>query len=467
MHKFGEIMKINDFTFLRHYFIIQSVKYERSIIMSDFELQYKQKLCTMDQALASIKSGDVIFTTNNYSEPTGFLARIHEIAPNVENVKVWKGRSGLYPFMTDPSMKGHIEMYNYFFGPTFYKSSLPMGLVEYVPTDLQSYFNVAVCGHPGNVYITASTPMDANGNFHVPMNHAADGLAMLDAVEQGRRIIVEVNPNLKHMRGSAEIPISSVDMIVEVDRPQYVVPNMESSDLERKIGEAVASLVNDGDTIQLGIGGIPNAVGSFLKDKKDLGIHTEMFTSCMMDLINAGVINGSRKSYDKNMHVCAFAEGVPELYPFLESREDCILRSGFEVVDPFNIARQDNMVSVNTLVEMDLTGQVCAESIGTKQISGSGGAFCFAYGTYRSKGGKGILAFPSRSAKGQSKIKCSLTPGAVVTVPRNYVNYIVTEYGIASLKGKTISERARQLIAIAHPDDREELTRQAKELLYI
>lgn len=435
--------------------------------MSDFEKLYQEKKHTISQILDTIKSGDVIFTTNNYSEPGEILSHLHEIASNVESVKVWKGRSGLYPFMVDPAMRGHIEMYNYFFGPTFYKNSLPMGLVEYVPTDLQSYYTVAVSGHPSNVAIAAVTPMDENGDFHVPMNHAADGLGMLAALEQHQRIILEVNPNLKHMHGAVAINIRQVDMLTEVDRPEYTIPNIESTPLEQKIGEAVASLVSDGDTIQLGIGGIPNAVGSFLKDKKDLGIHSEMFTSSMMELIQAGVITGTRKTYDKNLHVCSFAEGVPELYPFLASRKDCILRTGRDVVDPFNIARQDNMVSINTIVEMDLTGQVCAESIGPKQISGSGGAFCFAYGTYRSKGGKGILAFPTRSSKGQSKIKATLTPGAVVTTPRNYVDYIVTEYGIAKLKGKTISERATELIAIAHPDDRSELRRQAKMLSYI
>ena len=435
--------------------------------MTDFEKLYQEKKRTIPQILDTIRSGDIIFTTNNYSEPGEILSHLHEIAPRVENVKVWKGRSGLYPFMVDPSMKGHIEMYNFFFGPTFYKNSLPMGLVEYVPTDLQSYYTVAVSGHPSNVAIAAVTPMDENGDFHVPMNHAADGLGMLAALEQHQRIILEVNPNLKHMHGAVAINIRDVELLTEVDRPEYVIPNLEPTELEKKIGEAVASLVSDGDTIQLGIGGIPNAVGSFLTDKKDLGIHSEMFTSCMMDLINAGVITGEKKSFDKKLHVCAFAEGVPELYSFLANREDCILRTGRDVVDPFNIARQDNMVSINTLVEMDLTGQVCAESIGPKQISGSGGAFCFAYGTYRSKGGKGILAFPTRSGKGQSKIKATLTPGAVVTTPRNYVDYIVTEYGIAQLKGKTISERATQLIAIAHPDDRAELKRQAKMLSYI
>lgn len=435
--------------------------------MTDFEQLYREKQRTIPQVLATIRSGDVIFTTNNYSEPGEILSHLHEIAPQVEDVKVWKGRSGLYPFMVDPGMKGHIEMYSFFFGPTFYKNSLPLGLVDYIPSDLQSYFTVAVSGHPANICIAAVSPMDENGNFHVPMNHAADGLGVLDAIENHKTIILEVNPNLHHMYGAVAINIRDIAMLVEVDRPEYTVPNIPSTPLEQKIGEAVASLVSDGDTIQLGIGGIPNAVGAFLKDKHDLGIHSEMFTSSMMELIQAGVVTGARKTYDKGLHVCSFAEGVPELYPFLQSREDIILRTGRDVVDPFNIARQDNMVSINTLVEIDLTGQVCAESVGPRQISGSGGGFCFAYGSYRSQGGKGILAFPSRTAKGQSKIKATLTPGAVVTTPRNYVDYIVTEYGIAQLKGKTISERANALIAVAHPDDRSDLQRQARALHYL
>lgn len=433
----------------------------------EFLQLYAEKKRTVSEVLQTIRSGDVIFTTNNYSEPGKFLSHIHEIAPQVENVKIWKGRSGLYPFMVEPEMKGHIEMYNYFFGATFRKSSLPLGLVDYVTTDLQSYFTVAVSGHPANIAVTASPPMDENGNFCVPMNHAADGLGILDAIEQHKTIIVEVNPRLHRMRGAVKINIRDVAMVMEAERPEFVIPIKEPTPLDRKIGETVASLIHDGDTIQLGIGGIPNAVGTCLLRKHDLGIHSEMFTTSMMEMIRAGAVTGARKTFDKGLHVCTFAEGTLELYPFLQSREDCVLRSGYEVVDPFNIARQDNMVSVNTLVEIDLTGQVCAESIGPRQLSGSGGAFCFAYGTYRSKGGRGILAFSARTDKGKSKIRCSLTPGAVVTTPRNYVDYIVTEYGIARLKGRTISERAKALISVAHPDDRVELTREAKALYFI
>ena len=432
-----------------------------------YQQLYAEKKGTLADCLSLIRSGDVVFTTNNYSEPTVILSHLHEIAPRVENVRVWKGRSGIYPFMTDPDMRGHIEMYNYFFGPTFYNVSQKLGLVEYVPSDLQSYFTVAVSGHPANVCIAAVTPMDENGVFHLGLNFAAEGLGVQDAIDHHKTIILEVNPNLHTMAGAQEIRIEDVTMLLEVDSPEYVIPPIVPTELEDRIGALAAGLVRDGDTIQLGIGGIPNAVGSYLMEKHDLGIHSEMFTTSMMHLIQAGVITGEKKSFDRGLHVCAFAEGVPELYPFLQNNPNCRIRSGHLVVDPFEIARQDNMVSINTLVEIDLTGQVCAESVGPRQISGSGGAFCFAYGAYRSKGGRSILAFPARTGKGQSKIRATLTPGAVVTTPRNYADYIVTEFGVAHLKGATIRERAERLIAIAHPDDRAELTAQARALQFL
>lgn len=438
-----------------------------SYTYQDYQKMYNEKKATLQECLDLVKSGDVVFTTNNYTEPNVFLAHIHEIADRVENVKVWKGRSGLYPFMTDPAMKGHIEMYTYFFGPTFYNQSQPLGLVELVPTDLHGYYTNAVASHPANICVCAASTMDENGILHMGMNHVADGLSIINAIEEGKTLIVEVNPNLHYARGAVEIPITSVTKILEVDTPEFVTPNITPTAIEDQIGAAVAELVSNGDTIQLGIGGIPNAVGFYLKDKKDLGLHSEMFTTSMMELINAGVITGAKKTYDVGKHVFSFAEGLPELYSFIQNNPDCIMRTSHDLVDPFNIARQDNMVSINTIIEMDLTGQICAESVGPRQISGSGGAFCFAYGSYRSKGGKGILAFPTRTGKGQSKIKPMLTPGAVVTTPRNYADIIVTEYGVARLRGATVKERAEQLIAIAHPDDREELRRAAKELKYI
>lgn len=433
------------------------------MIYEDYQKLYEEKLHTVDDALALIHSGDIVFTTNNYSEPGGILSRLHEIAPRVEDVRVWKGRSGIYPFMNDPAMKGHIGMYTYFFGPLFYKESQPMGLVEYVPADLQSYFTTAVSGHQPTLCMTAVAPMDEQGFFRIPMNHVAEGLTIADAVARGVPVVVEVNRNLRPAHGAQTIHIRDVAMIVEADRPELIIPPMQSTEVEERIGGIVAELVNDGDTIQLGIGGIPNAVGGFLRERNDLGIHTEMFTTSMMELIQAGNITGMKKSVDRGLHTFSFAEGIRELYPFISEHEECVIRPARDHVDPFVIAQQDNMTSINTLVEIDLTGQVCAESIGPKQIAGAGGAFCFAYGTYRAKGGKNILAFPSRTKNGQSKIKCSLTQGAIVTVPRNYVDIIVTEYGVACLRGRTIRERAEQLIAIAHPDDRAALTAEARK----
>ena len=432
--------------------------------MNDYQKQYQDKLRTIPEALSTIQSGDCIFTTNNYSEPAGFLGQLHTIAPRVENVRVWKGRSGEYPFMSDAAMKGHIEMYTYFMGPLFYKKSQPLGLVEYVPADLANYYYVAVAGHPANVYVTGVTDMDDDGFFYLPMNHVGDGVTMQHAMDTDARIIVEVNHNYHRMNGSVRIPIDKVDSILIHDAPETVTPTIASTQVEIAIGEAVANLVEDGDTIQLGIGGIPNAVGGFLKNKKDLGIHTEMFTTALMDLIKCGAVNGERKTVDKGIHPCAFVEGEAELYEFVSQNKNIVLRAAPQIVDPFIVAQHDHMTAINTCVEVDLTGQVCSESVGYKQIAGAGGAFCFAYGTFRARHGKNILAFQTRNKGGQYKIKSMLTPGAIVTIPRNYVDYFVTDYGVAKLKGCSVAERARQLIAIAHPEQRDQLTADAKKM---
>ena len=216
----------------------------------------------------------------------------------------------------------------------------------------------------------------------------------------------------------------------------------------------------------MGIGGIPDTVGRYLVTKNDLGLHTEQFTSSMAGLIEQGVITGKRKAYDKELHVGVFADGTHELYKYLHDNPKCLMKPGPEVVNPFNIARQDHMVSINTLVEIDLTGQIAAESIGPVQYSGSGGGFCFTLGTYYAEHGKGIMAFTSRTNKGLPKIKAQLTPGAIVTHQRNYVQYVVTEYGVVNLRGMDVRERAKALISIAHPDDRDALDAAARELCY-
>lgn len=431
----------------------------------DYKKIYESKKGTVQDALDLIHSGDVIWCSNNYNEPNTLFSHLHEIADRVENVIVYKSRIGRYPFMVTPGMNGHINCANYFYGPS-YREAHKLLNATYIPVDLPNYYRMVNKHRPCTIFTAQVSPMDEQGRLYVGMNQTIEYYAIKDAVEQHKRIICEVNPNLTYMNGSAYIPVDAVTVLYEVDTPEYTIKPVQTTPQEDKIGEMVASLIDDGDTIQMGIGGIPDTVGMHLMDKHALGLHTEQFTSSMARLIEAGVITGENKTYDKGLHVGVFADGVHELYQYLHDNPKCVMRPGPEVLNPANIARQDHIVSINTLVEIDLTGQVCAESIGPVQYSGSGGGFCFTLGTYWAEHGKGILCFQSRTKKGKSKIVAQLTPGAVVTHQRNYVQYVVTENGIVDLKGTTVRERAQMLISLADPEDRAELTRQARELYY-
>lgn len=437
----------------------------KEMTYQDYLKIYEDKKGTVDDALNMIHSGDVIWCSNNYNEPSVLFGRLHEIASRVDNVIIYKSRIGSYPFMLTPGMNGHINCHNYFYGPS-YREAHKLLNASFIPVDLPNYYRMVNKHKPCNIFTAQVSSMSEDGKFYIGMNQTIEYYAVKDAIEQHKRIILEVNPHLTYMNGSAFIPVEAASLIYEVDVPAYSIGPVKTTPEEDKIGTMVASLIEDGDTIQMGIGGIPDTVGKHLMDKHDLGLHTEQFTSSMADLIEAGVITGERKAYDKGLHVGVFADGVPELYKYLHDHPKCLMKPGPEVVNPFNIARQDHMVSINTCVEMDLTGQVAAESIGPVQFSGSGGGFCFTLGTYYAEHGKGILCFQSRSKKGMPKIKAQLTPGAIVTHPRNYVQYVVTENGIADLKGTTVRERAKMLIELAHPDDRAELTKKAQELFY-
>jgi len=434
--------------------------------VSEYEKLYNSKRGTYQDCLDCIESGDVILCSNNYNECTHIFDHLHEAAPRLRDVYLYKSRIGEYKFMTTPGMSEHIMTLNYFYGPIYQKAH-PLGNCSFIPVDLPNYYKDTAAHRRPNIYMAAVSPMDENGDMYVGMNQTNESEAIADAVREGWKIIIEVNPNLIHMRGAVKINIRNVTRLCEVNTPIMTTAPIVCTPEEEIVGENVAKLVNDGDTIQMGIGGMPDAVAKHLLNKKDLGLHTEQFTSSMAMLIKEGVITGKYKTVNKGKHIGVFADGTPELYELLANNEHCELMSGSYVCDPFVIAQHDNMVSINTCIEIDLTGQVCGESIGPRQYSGSGGQFCFAYGAYRSNGGRGIMAFTSRTKKGMPKIKLSLTPGAVVTTLRNYTNWIVTEYGAVDLRGCSVKERALKLISIAHPDDREELERGAKELHYI
>lgn len=433
---------------------------------ADCRKMYEERKGSIEDCLALIRSGDTLWCSNNYNEPSTLFSRLHEIAHRVENVFIYKSRIGNYPFMTSPGMDGHINFGNYFYGP-HYQEAHELGNCTFFPVDLPNYYRTASRHRPWNVFAAQVSPMTEDGLFYIGMNQTFESDIVRDALAGRKTILLEVNPRLTWMRGAVAIPVEAVTRLVEVEKAEDTTPPIVCTEDEIRIGSLAAEIIEDGDTIQMGIGGIPNAVGTFLMEKHDLGLHTEQFTTSMADLIRAGVITGARKAYDRGLHVGVFADGTHELYQFLHDDPNCVLRPGSEVVDPFRIARQDHIVSINTCIEMDLTGQVCAESIGPRQYSGSGGGFCFALGTYYAAHGKGIMAFTSRTKRGVPKIRAQLTPGAVVTHPRNYADYVITECGAVRLKGTSVRERVQAIISIAHPDDRAELTRAARQLHYI
>ena len=389
----------------------------------NFQELYESKKVSLDEALGYIRSNDNVCFAGDCNEPKLFAQNLHKIAPRVENVSVIKARTGNFEFVKGDNMNGHINTGGFFYGPGWGEGHKKLNC-SLIVTDLPDYGRFVAEHRPPNVFVAQTTPMDENGKFQISLCMMWEPETFAAVMAQpDHRIILEVNPQQVHVKGGLENDINDVSCLYEVDEPLSEIPAMQATEVEDTIGGLVSELVHDGDTIQLGIGSLPDAVARHLMDKHDLGLHTEMFTSSMGEMIRRGVITGERKNYYK--------------------------------------------VSINTILEMDLTGQVCSESIGPRQFSGSGGGFCFAYGALHSKGGRGILAFASRSKKGVPKIKPMLTQGAVVTIPRNYVDYIVTEYGVAHLRGCSVKERTEKLISIAHPDDRAELRREAEKLFYI
>ena len=431
--------------------------------MNLYEAEYQSKRVTIEEALDSLKDGDVIGTSQCANEPTAFFDAIDHLRSSGKHFRMFAPMCfSPHRFLSDPIYQNTFDMdITFLMGAT--RKGREQGLLSYYPGDLHNGASRWIEVNGCNVFIAAATPMDRHGYFMIPLCLIHEK-TFLEAAD---RVILQVNPNLPRIYGDTEVHIRNVDMIVEAETPLPYLPVSTPNELEMTIGNYVASLVNDGDCIQLGIGSMPNAVGHHLMDKKDLGLHTEMFTSIMGDMIRKGVITGARKNYNKGLHIGCFAGGDLALYETLSTNPAVRLCPTSVAVDPGEICKNDNMVSINTIIEMDITGQVCSESIGPKQFSGTGGAFCFAYGALHSKGGKGILAFQASTKKGVSKISSQLKPGAVVSIPRNYVDYVVTEYGIAHLRGRSVKERVLQLISIAHPDVREELRRYAKEQFMI
>ena len=423
---------------------------------------YESKFISIPEALEKIRSGDTIAVGHYGNEPRNLLRQLHTIRDRVEDVTVWiNNPSEEYPFIMDNSLKGRIDLLSAFYGAPLRKIH-PSGRVSFVPHNMHSLSQTIIETKKPTVFMAAVTPLDEYGYVCMSMSQQMER----EMMQVADLVIFEVNENIPKTIGTIQIPVEKVDFFVKAEGDISTAPVHPITEVQQKIAQNAASLIRDGDTIQLGIGGLPNAMADALMDKKDLGVHTEMFSDAMGKLMAAGVINNYRKNMHPGQSICAFAWGSKDFCRYIDRNPLIRVLPVSYVNDPFVIAQNDNMVSVNTALQIDLTGQVCSESLGFQQFSGTGGAFDFAYGAFHSKGGRGILALASTAKGGTiSRIQPGLTPGSVVSISRNVVDYVVTEYGIAHLRGKTVRQRRDALIAIAHPDFRQQLREEADKLM--
>ena len=417
---------------------------------------YYAKLRSREECLSLIAPGDVIAVSGVATEPTDFLGHFDEIVPRLHDVIVVKSKDNEYEYLRSPATKGHVETIGHFYAKNMREGHL-LGIASYIPSDLHNYMAERVAYRPNNVFVAQVADL-ANGTFQIPYCQMFEQ----EALSCAKKIILEVNPNFRRVRGGVEIPLERVTAFFLSPKPIFTIPRSVPTEMDKQIGRYVADLIHDGDCIQLGVGGLPDAVGEYLKEKNDLGIHSEIFSSTMADLIEAGNVNGSRKTINRGEHIAAFCIGDRHLFDTVSSTEACRLVPCSYGNNPFVIAQNDHMKSVNTAMEIDITGQICSESIGSVQYSGTGGASDYAFGAMHSKGGRGIIALASTTKDGKiSKIKSILTPGAAVSISRNLADTIITEYGVAELRGRTIRERVDAIISIAHPDFRAQLRREA------
>ena len=430
--------------------------------MTNQEL-YRAKLGTVENCLDLLQSNDVIAVAGAACEPFTFITHIGDAVRSLQNVTMVKSKDNHYDYLTDESLRGHIFTVSHLFHTDLRKAQ-EMRLAAYIPSDLSTFSTIRCAVAPNNVFVAQVSDMYEDGNFCIPYCQMFEKEQLACA----KTVILEVNPAFRPVRGGLKIHIRDVAKFFVSPKEPLTIPREEPTETDKVIGDYIAQFIHDGDTIQLGIGRLPDAVAVRLKEKNDLGLHTEMFTSNMLGLVRDGNITGKYKTVDPGEHVGAFALGDLDLYRTLSDMPSCRIAASSYVNDPAVIARQDNMKSVNTCLEIDLMGQVASESIGPRQFSGTGGAADFASGALRSKGGRGIIAFNSTTKNGTiSKIKPLLTPGAAVTISRNLVDTVITEFGVAELKGRTVPERAMALISIAHPDFRDSLLEDAKTYGFI
>ena len=435
----------------------------------DWQKIYRSRIVDAEEAVSVIKSNQRVFLTGNCSTPQVLLKALVKRAPELENVEIDQALTVGPAEYVSPEMEGHLRVNTMFISANIRKA-VQEGRADFTPVFLSEFpllFKNGIL--PLDVALVHLSPPDEHGfcSFGVEV-----GLTKTPA-ESAKIVIAEINEQMPRTLGDSFIHVSQLDYIVLVDYPipEMVMGAKGNPEVVEKIAANIADLIPDGATMQMGIGAIPDAVLRYLHDKKDLGVHTELFSDGVMDLVERGVLTGARKTLHRDKIIAGFILGSQKLYDWVDNNPMIELHPTEYVNDPFVIAQNERMVAINSAIEVDLTGQVCADSIGPKLYSGVGGQLDFIYGASRSKGGVPIIALPStttlRDGTRISRIVAMLKQGAGVVTTRNHVRYIVTEYGVANLYGKSIRQRALELINIAHPDFRDELRYQAKQLNYI
>lgn len=442
--------------------------------MNSFELMYSEKLKTPEQALELIQDGDYMFSAQAGGEPAAILSHLQHLKKT--GVKNTTLNTCLplqyYEAFKDPEMQGVMSHNGWFFSAAL-RDAHTKKMVSAIPQSSTSVLRKVMdrvrYEKRRPVVLATVSPVDSHGY----MSLSVSAIYERDLINQGALAIVEVNPNFPRTFGDTQVHISEVAAVVESDRPIPISKLAAYTDVDAAIGKLIASLVEDGSTIQLGIGNIPNAVAAELKSKKHLGIHTEMFTETMVDLIECGAVDNSCKGLLDGYSVCSFTMGSQRLYDYVNNNPSVLFKSCTFTNDPYTIGKNNKFVSINATLEVDLTGQCASETVGYQQWSGTGGQSETVQGAQMSKGGKSIIAmhatYKAKDADGKEVLRSKIVPflheGATVTTSRNDVDYVVTEYGIAWLRGRNVAERAEALIQIAHPDFREELRAQAQQYM--
>lgn len=426
----------------------------------DWTKIYNTRRVSADEAVSHIRDNDLVVLAHAAGVPQLCVDAMVRNYQQYHDVRIFHLVTlGESPY-TAPEMAGHFRLVTSFVGANT-RTAVQEGRGDFIPmffSEIPQMMKPGGVYHPDVAIVQLSSP-NAEGycSYGISCDYSKP------AAEQAKIVIGEINRQMPFIGGDNLIHVSEIDYIVEGDYPIYEAAPPRITEVEEAIGRYCAQLIDDGDTLQLGIGAIPDAVLLFLKDKKDLGIHSEMVSDGVLELIKSGTITGKRKTLHPNKVVATFLMGSRDLYKYVHNNPLIEMYPVDHINDPRVIAQNDHMISINSCVEVDLMGQVVAESIGLKQFSGPGGQVDFVRGVVWSKGGRSIIAMPSTARGGKSsRIVPFLAEGAAVTTSRNDVDYIVTEYGIAHLKGLSLRERAEALTLIAHPDFRPQLMEECK-----